>query len=486
MPEMPDNYRYGGGASESLMHPAMAFLMLLAIVCVLVLPRKYVSLPLLWMVLLVPGSQQIYIAGIHLFALRLVVFFGLIRMLASPKGSNGTLLPGGVNGIDRAFLICILAQAASVMLLYHDGGAVINQISFIWDWAGGYLVIRWALQGEEDVYRALKYLAVLLVPVAFVMIVEQAKMFNLFSVFGGVPALPTTREGTIRSAGVFEHPIIAGTIGAVIAPLFLLLWKNGRSKILGAVGLISATIMMWTSNSSTCLSAYAAGLFALLCWPLRKSMKKVRWGIVFGLIGLQLVMKAPVWFLIARVDLTGGSSSYHRAELVDQFINHFRDWWLIGVSNSSSWGLDMWDVQNQYANVGETGGLLAFIFFILLISRSFGRIGDARKIADGDKDREWALWLLGSVLFANVVAFFGVNYFDQSRVLWFLSLAMISAFTVSLPVRQEAKDPGTMPILNKNQFAYPLATATGSTLGRARAEQSVPLKPQLSDLRQRR
>jgi hypothetical protein len=455
MPEMPTNYKYGGGANESLLHPVIAILMLLAIVCIFVLPRKYVTLPLLWIVMLVPVSQQIFVAGVHLYVLRIVILCGIVRMFASPKGPGRKLFPGGMNGIDVAFTVCILAQAVSVVLLFHVGQAVINQISFIWDWVGGYFVIRWALQDEGDVYRSLKYLAVLLVPVAIVMSIEQLKMFNLFSLLGGVPAVPEVRFGKIRASGVFEHPIIAGTISAVIVPLFFLLWKNGKSKFLSALGVISATVMMWTANSSTCLFAYGAGLGALLIWPLRKSMKQLRWGIALGLIGLDLVMRAPIWFLIARVDLTGGSSSYHRAELINEFVNHFSDWWLIGVSNSASWGLDMWDVQNQYVNIGEAGGLVAFVFFIFLLSRAFGRIGDARKIVDGDKQREWTLWCLGSALFANVIAFFGVNYFDQSRMLWFLSLAMISAVTASLPQLQQAKSPEVKAVPRNDQF--PLA-----------------------------
>jgi hypothetical protein len=426
---MPENYKYGGGSSESLLHPVVAVLMILAIIGVMVLPRKFVPLPLLWIVFLVPGAQQIYVAGVHLFVLRVVVFVGLVRMFLSPKGPDGKLLPGGMNTIDRAFLICISAQAISVMILFHVGQAVINQVSFLWDWLGGYFLLRWAIADEEDVYRTLKYLAISMAPVALVMIVEQVKMFNVFSFLGGVGATPIVREGKIRSTGIFAHPIIAGTLGAVLVPLFLILWKNGKSKLLGVTGLVSGTVMMWTSNSSTCFMAFIGGIVALLFWPLRKSMKKIRWGIVLGLIALQLVMKAPVWFLIARVDLTGGSSGYHRAELIDQFVNHFWTWWLVGVADSSDWGLDMWDVQNQYVNVGETGGLLAFIFFILLISRSFGRIGDARKIVEGHKDREWMLWFLASALFANVVGFLGVNYFDQSKMGWFLLLAMISAVT---------------------------------------------------------
>ena len=461
MPQTPENYKFGGGTSESLMHPAVIVLMLLAIICILVLPRKYTALPLLWMTLLVPVGQQIYLGGVHLFALRLVICFGLLRVLSSSKGPEGELIFGGVNGIDRAFLFCIVAQAISVILLFHVGQAVVNQISYVLDWAGGYLFFRWALTGEEDVYRSLKYLALLVVLVAVAMTVEHVKMFNVFGLLGSSSTVPAMRDGTVRSSGPFEHAILAGTVGGVIAPLFMLLWSRGKSKILCVAGLISATVMTLTANASTCLLAYASGFFALALWPLRKSMRKVRWGILFGLVGLQLCMKAPIWFLIARIDLTGASSSYHRALLVDQFVHHFWDWWLIGVADSAAWGLDMFDVQNQYVQVGENGGLIAFVFFLVLISRSFGRIGDARKVIDGSKDQEWTLWVLGAALFANVVGFFGVNYFDQSRMLWFLLLASISAVT-------------TQFLASKPALAQEVPTQVGTGIGRPGLAIRVP------------
>jgi len=91
----------------------------------------------------------------------------------------------------------------------------------------------------------------------------------------------------------------------------------------------------------------------------------------------------------------------------------------------------MWDAQNMYVSVGEAGGLAALVFYILVISRSFARIGEARKRAK-NKQQQWFLWFLGAALFANVVAFFGVNYFDQSRMAWFALISMISACTIPL------------------------------------------------------
>jgi hypothetical protein len=139
-------------------------------------------------------------------------------------------------------------------------------------------------------------------------------------------------------------------------------------------------------------------------------------------------MKAPVWFVIAHIDLTGGSSGYHRAELIDQFLRHFADWWAIGVKEAvaGTWMYDMWDQQNQFVNVGETGGLLALILFVALISVAFAKVGACRRAAR-EVQNEAYIWFVGCALFAHCVAFFGVNYFDQARIGWLVLVAFIAA-----------------------------------------------------------
>lgn len=127
--------------------------------------------------------------------------------------------------------------------------------------------------------------------------------------------------------------------------------------------------------------------------------------------------------------MTGGSSGYHRAELVDLCIRHFGDWWLIGTKDAGTWAWDVWDTQNQYVLVAETGGLVAIVFMITMIKRLYARLGDARKLVRESESRQWSLWLLGSALFAHLTSFFGINLFDQARLNYFIMLAAISAFT---------------------------------------------------------
>jgi hypothetical protein len=427
----PQTPKFGGGAAETILHPAVVVAMLLAIVLFFVLPRKYVMAPVLVTMFLIPAGQQLYVAGVHLFVLRILILVAFIRALVSKVPKQKSSLAGGWNSIDTAFTYCVLITTVATMMLYPTGGAFVNQIGYLWDYLIGYLLLRSLIRNEKDTFLAIKCFAAVMVLLAVAMEIEQTKMVNVFGLLGGVAQVPEVREGKIRSQAVFQHALTAGTFAATAIPLFFLLWKNGKGWVIAIVGVVAATVMTNATQTSTSLITYGAGIFGVLLWPLRKKMKMVRRGLVAGIIGLHLVMKAPVWFLIARIDLTGSSSSYHRAELIDQFVNHFSSWWLIGTKDAATWGWDMWDAQNMFVSVGEAGGLAALVFYILVISRSFARLGDARKLAR-NKKQEWLIWLLGAALFANVVAFFGVNYFDQSRMAWFALIAMICACTTPI------------------------------------------------------
>jgi hypothetical protein len=182
-------------------------------------------------------------------------------------------------------------------------------------------------------------------------------------------------------------------------------------------------------------------------------MRLVRWGIAGGLVCLNFVMRAPVWYVISHVAVIGASSANHRADLVDTFLRHIDEWWLMGASANNTWGHDMFDTSNQYVQQGVTGGLASLVFFIIVIARSFGRIGRMRKAVEGRKGSEWALWFLGSALFANVIGFFGISYFDQTRVGWFVLLAMICVATATQRSRRET--PSCFPGNEQDNFWKP-------------------------------
>jgi len=258
--------------------------------------------------------------------------------------------------------------------------------------------------------------------------------------------VPELRDGLVRAQAAFSHPLLAGTFGATLVPLFLLYWHQGKSKIVAVIGVIGATIMTVCAASSTPFLAYAAGIGAVCFWPFRKYMRMFRWGILLAIVTLNVVMKAPVWFLISHISLFGSSSSDHRAYLIDVFIRHFGDWWLVGTNAAGAWGWDMWDTSNQYVAEGESGGLIVFICFLAMISICFSRIGKARKAVEGDLKKEWYFWFLGAALFTHCVGFFGISYFDQTRMSLFAIFAMILAGTAPALAAPVLATEGDAPV----------------------------------------
>jgi hypothetical protein len=430
----PEKLSFGGGVTETVMHPAVAAAMILVIVLVLVLPRQKVIAPFLLCTFLIPVGQTLVLGGLHLFVLRIVLLFACARVILAKFSSQTKVLGGGFNTFDKVFLVWAIYRTLAFLILYSfPSGALVNQGAFLLDVLGGYFFVRFLIHDDEDILKVVKAFAFIVAVVGASMLNEKFHNQNVFGYLGGYPPiLPQVRDGAIRAQGPFSHPILAGSFAATSLPLFFWLWQSGKSKAMGILGAIGSTCMVLTCASSTPLLAYVAGIVAVCFWPLRDRMRAFRWGLACILIALHLVMKAPVWFLIARVDLTGASSGYHRAELVDQFVRHFSEWWFVGTNGNGAWGFDMWDLSNQFVAEGVSGGLVTFVCFLAMISMCFSRIGTARKLVEGDRKQEWLFWFLGAALLSHIVAFFGISYFDHTQIAWFALFAMIIAATAPL------------------------------------------------------
>ena len=421
----PQNLRFGGGAAGTLLHPLVAVGMVLAIILILCLPRKYAIAPLLFGVFIIPLGQVVVLAGIHFTVLRILIIAGLLRRAISPKSPLGSKFGGGFNSIDFVTILWTIFAFLIFTLQWMETQALIASLGDLLDRLGGYVAVRFLIQDMEDVKLAIKVFAAVCLVSGLCMINERITGRNIFGYLGGVPLYPAIRDGKLRAQAGFVIYIDAGVFGGILIPLFVWIWNAGKSRVSALVGILGAIAMAIASNSSTPQLALAGGVLGLCLWPLRKTMRILRWGLVMMLLGLQMVMKAPVWALIARVDLTGSSSGYHRYYLVDNCIRHFTDWWLLGYRYYNTWGWDMWDLSSQLVATALTGGLITLVLFIMILSRSFGAIGTARKQVEGNRAQEWFLWCLGAALFANVVAFFGCSYMAQMQMALFALVGII-------------------------------------------------------------
>ena len=466
-----ESLRFGGGVSETVLNPVVALAVLIAGVLICCLPRKKALGVFIAASVLIPTDQVLLLAGLHFPMQRILILFGLIGFFRTKASTKCRMLSGGMNRLDVTVMVLTVVSAVDSFLLWQQSAILVNQLGEIYTIFGTYFLLRFMIRDQDDIVRAIRVFAYIAAFVAVIMLYEQAKGWNPYALLGGARAASFAsileRDGRFRATGCFAHPILAGTFGAVLVPLFFgLWWIDKKQRKIAALGIASAAVMTLTCNSSTPISAYLAGIFALCMWPLRNQMRQVRWGIVVTLISLHLVMKAPVWHLISRVDLSGGSSSYHRYELVDQFIHHFWDWWLVGTKSNADWGWWMWDTANQYVAIGQSAGLLPFLLFLTVIVYGFKYAGRARHAARKKKQALF-IWSLGAALFSHTVAFFGISYFDQTIIAWYALLTMISA-AVAIPLIKKVKLPQAeldRALALSSSFPEPQADLTRYPLG---------------------
>jgi hypothetical protein len=381
-------------------------------------------------------GQVVIVGGLHFTIIRILILIGFIRLII-----RGEAYKININAIDKALICWVIVSIVTATLLDPTTGTLINRLGFAYNAIGAYFLFRFFIRDLADFNTVFIALAILILPLAISMIIEKFTTKNFFSVFGAVPEFTSIRYGRLRCQGPFNHPILSGTFGASILPFFIALWfQDNDKKFIAFIGALSATIITIASASSGPVVAYLFGIAGFITWRFRKHMRAIRWAIFLGLIGLHLVMKAPVWYISARLGAVIGGTGDHRSMLISQAISHFGDWWLLGITNTADWmpyqlnvDSNNADITNQYILEGVQGGIFKLILFVVIIVFCFKTVGLALHSLESEKLAvKITLWSLGVSLLVHVVSFFSVAYFDQMVVLWYMLLAMISMNSIFL------------------------------------------------------
>lgn len=397
-------------------------------ILLLSLPRRYAPLPLLVGACYMTIAQGINLGPFSFTVIRMLVVVGVIRVWI-----RGERVAGGMNSLDWLMVAFAMWALATSFFRPEPTGALVFRLGLVFNTCGIYFLLRSFCQSMEDLWALIRYIAILLIPIAIEMVYEQTRVHNLFSFLGGVPSTPTIREGNIRAQGPFRHAILAGTVGAVCFPLMVSFWD--RNKKVAAMGMLACTTIVFTSRSSGPLVSLMFGVGGLLMWNYRKHMNRVRWIAVIVYIALNLVMKAPAYYLMARIPLVPGSTGWHRAELINSAIRHLNEWWLWGTDYTRhwmptgvSWSAENADITNHYIKMGVIGGLPLMFLLILKLAKGFTYVGLCLKSDHNfSSDTKFMVWSIGASLFSNATTMISVSYFDQSFVFLYLTLAAIGS-----------------------------------------------------------
>lgn len=424
--------RDGVGLAYNQTSLAVLGLILLALLVgfLFYLPRRHALLPILLMVCFIPMGQRIVIFSLDFTFLRVMVLLAWIRVMVRRE-----YLGYVWKSIDWTLVLWSLC-AAGVYITFHRGSlsSIVYKMGSAFDVLGLYFLFRILIRSFEDVSRLVKAFACISLPVTAFFLIESLTGYNPFSLFGGVPEHTRVRGERLRCQGAFAHPIAAGCFWASLIPLFVFMWlqRVNKGRLIFGLGVAACFLIVLFCASSTPVGATMAALVGCCFFPLRRHMRWICLSTGFLLVALHLVMKAPVWQLIARVDLVGGSTAYHRYQLINQAINRVGEWWLMGTASTSHWGHFLFDVANTYVYQAVRGGLITLVLFILVLVAAFKCVSMLWRVIEHDRPKLYLSWALGASLFTHCVSFIALNYSAQTLMILILNLAMIGSLA---PIR---------------------------------------------------
>ena len=423
---------------KTYLHPVGALVILLLVLLVLVGNRRWAMGAWLLGATTVSIAQRVAIGGLDLHVLRICILVGWIRVFL-----RGEIRQFQFKPMDLVILLWFFAGTFVIFLLHEEARVLVTKAGRALDILGMYFLTRVLIRDREDFDWFLRLAMWISIPMAFCFLYERMTGHNLFSALGGVSIRTPIRDGRLRCMGPFVHPIIAGIFWAGFFPLFGAQWFRGGpgGRMLATCAMVSVLVIVVASNSSTPVAGILVSFAGASLWFVRRHLRWVRWGVVVVLAALHFISSQPVWHLLARVDLSGSSTGWHRFRLIDACIAHFSEWWLLGVRATGPWGKGLADITNQYVLEAVTGGLWALALFLLLLVVGFRGIGRMLRNHEGDRDQLILAWGLGVALLVHTFNFLAISYFGQMIFEWFFLLAVIGSLTPVAVPDEEAESP---------------------------------------------
>jgi hypothetical protein len=410
------------------------------------IPRRYILLPFIVAACFVPSDQRIIVMGLDFTILRMLIVAGVLRMAVRQEIRHIKF-----NSFDLVLAAWLLCGTFIYVLQWTDTSAIIYKCGFLFDVIGLYWLFRQNLRQHQAIqfaFTAFAWCALIMLPlVAF----EKMTGRNPFLILGQVTTA-LREEQYYRCQASFPHSIILGAFWATLIPVFVGLGVAARQgRTLYWLACIASVFMVFATSSATPIATLIAILILLALFPYRSHGKQIAYGICGMIILLHVVMKAPVWNLVTRIHVVSGSTGYHRFRLIDRALSHFNEWALLGTRNTADWGFGMEDLTNQYVSEGVRGGVLTLILFVILLVLAVKKMGQYSLMPIG-KQQQWIFWGICVSILGHCIAFIGVSYFGQIRMLLYLILAVVGTIYEKAPT-ESFKVIATVPVhtsVNRN------------------------------------
>jgi len=383
----------------------------------LLAPRRFILFPFIMAACIVPMNQRIIFLGLDFTIVRLLLVVGILKLTMSGKTRvvrwntfDKLILSWGVIGS-----LVYIAQQVSLGAVIYKSGVMLDSLGFYWLFR--HIIFEW-----DDVFRSVKFFAVFAIITAPFIALEKYQETSFFSIFG--PTLGQFHRGRYRAAGPFPHFIIMGCFWASLLPFFYARIKINKDKALYWIAIFAVLSNVYFSASSTSILTVVAIILFWNIYSYRMYGKTLFWMTCCGLFLLHLIMKAPLWHLMARGAIFSGSTSWYRYFLFDNFTKHVSEWFFLGTKSTAHWGAGLTDITNQFVLEGVRGGLVTLVVFIMTLYCAV-KIPGKFSLGRVTPEAQWMSWGICVSMLGHFVTFWGVSYFGQINMLLSFTFALV-------------------------------------------------------------
>lgn len=394
--------------------------------------RRWAAIGIVAGVLYLTQYSSVTLLGISLYPVRILEMVGIVRVIVRREFTISQL-----NQLDRLFLL--VYSYATIIFLLRSGEGQAYQIGVFLDSTLSYFIFRGLIDDLDSLRWFMRNFVILLIPYVTLLFYEMLTHINPFSVLGDSMPAVAFREGRVRCSGSFRHPSILGSLGASFLPIYIGFVCSRRKYLYAIVGSFLCLVIVGLSNSGGPLSFTMFAGFVWMLWPFRDRIHIIRRAGLIFIIMIALAMKAPIWYLPAKLSFITGGDAWHRSYLIDIAMRNVGEWgiWGMPISNTCAWfpygAPDHADITNLFISIGLSSGLPATILLISLFIVSFRSLGKTlaavRIASPRPSESEYVIWGLCAMLTGHTLNFIAITYFDQFYVIWFMHLALISTLT---------------------------------------------------------
>lgn len=399
------------------MNPPIIIFTVILVISIFALPQKYFLVPFIIAACFIPAYQRVIIFDLDFTPLRFCVLFGFLRIIL-----RGEAVRINWGTFDKFILAWAVCGAVIYVLQWGSIQALINRSGFLFDCLGLYWIFRHSVRSWDDIHLICKFFAWFAIISMVLIVYERITLNNPYSIFGKSQILFS--RGRWRCSGPFPHSIMMGLFWANLIPFFMACVMSNISKVLYICAIISSLICVILSGSSTPIISVLFIFAAFALYRYRRYGKQIAWCLCLMTLALHIVMKAPVWHLISRLNVFSGSTGWYRYNLINQFIKNTKDWIFLGTKSTAHWGWGLQDITNQYVLEGVRGGLATLIIFVLLLIYAV-KIPGSYSLRNIANDKKWLSWGICVSVLGHCISFTGVSYFGQITMLLYLTFAIV-------------------------------------------------------------